>query len=191
MAYAEGRIFAGILDGRLIALDAKTGNLLWSMDTVPPDSIHTVTGAPRVFKDKVIIGNGGADANMRGYVTAYDQKTGKQAWRFYTVPGSPEENRGNAALERAAKPLGARASTGRTAPAERCGTGSRSTPSSTASTSAPATAVRTILPRAIRAATATTCICARSSRSTPTAANTSGTTRSIRAKPGTTKPRPT
>jgi len=106
VAYAEGRVFAGILDGRLVALDAKSGNLLWSTDTVPPDSIHTITGAPRTFKDKVIIGNSGADANMRGYVTAYDQKTGKQAWRFYTVPGSPEENRGNAALERAAATWG-------------------------------------------------------------------------------------
>ena len=107
VAYTAGRIFAGVLDGRLIALDAKTGALAWSVDTVPADSIHTVTGAPRVFKDKVIIGNSGADANMRGYVTAYDQATGKQLWRFYTVPGSPEENKGNAALERAAKTWGA------------------------------------------------------------------------------------
>lgn len=106
VAYANGRIFAGVLDGRLLALDAKTGALQWSVDTVPPDDIHTVTGAPRVWSGKVIIGNGGADANMRGYVTAYDQATGKQLWRFYTVPGSPEENKGNAALERAAKTWG-------------------------------------------------------------------------------------
>ena len=106
VAFAQGRVFAGVLDGRLIALDAKSGALLWSVDTVPPDSIHTVTGAPRVFKGKVIIGNSGADANMRGYVTAYDQATGKQLWRFYTVPGSPEENKGNPALERAAKTWG-------------------------------------------------------------------------------------
>ncbi|MET0387261.1 MAG: PQQ-dependent dehydrogenase, methanol/ethanol family [Polyangiales bacterium] len=106
VAYDAGKIFAGVLDGRLIALDAKTGRLVWSVDTVPPDDIHTVTGAPRVFKGKVIIGNGGADANMRGYVTAYDQATGKQLWRFYTVPGSPEENKGDAALERAAKTWG-------------------------------------------------------------------------------------
>lgn len=107
VAFAGGRIFAGVLDGRLIALDAKTGQLVWSVDTVPADSIHTITGAPRVFKDKVIIGNSGADANMRGYVSAFDQATGKQLWRFYTVPGKPEENKGNAALERAAQTWGA------------------------------------------------------------------------------------
>ena len=105
-AYADGKIFSGVLDGRLIALDAKTGALLWSVDTVPPDDIHTVVSAPRVFNGKVIIGNSGADANMRGYVTAYDQKTGKQLWRFYTAPGSPEENKGNAAMEMAAKTWG-------------------------------------------------------------------------------------
>src|SRR5262249_35504930 len=88
-AYADGRVFAGILDGRLVALDAKTGKLLWSVDTVPPHDYHTITGAPLVFQGKVLIGNAGADANMRGYVTAYSQDTGKQLWRFYTTPGSP------------------------------------------------------------------------------------------------------
>ncbi len=101
-AFAGGRVFSATLDGRLLALDAKTGKLLWSAETVPPGSFYTVTGAPRVFNGKVIIGNGGGDAGARGYVTAYDQKTGKQAWRFYTVPGSPEENRGDPAMERAA-----------------------------------------------------------------------------------------
>ena len=101
-AYADGRIFVGTLDGRLIALDAKTGKLAWSAETVARDSKHTSTGAPLTFGDKVLIGNGGADFGARGYVTAYDQKTGKQAWRFYTVPGSPEENKGEPALERAA-----------------------------------------------------------------------------------------
>ncbi len=101
-AYADGRLFVGTLDGRLIAVDAKTGKLAWSAETVARDSYHTITGAPRTFGDKVIIGNGGADFGARGYVTAYDQKTGKQAWRFYTVPGSPEENKGDPAMERAA-----------------------------------------------------------------------------------------
>ena len=106
VAYADGRIFSGVLDGRLVALDAKTGKLLWSVDTVPPNDIHTVNGAPRVFKGKVIIGNSGADSNMRGYVTAYDQATGKQLWRFYTAPGSPEENKGHPAMEAAARTWG-------------------------------------------------------------------------------------
>jgi quinohemoprotein ethanol dehydrogenase len=106
VAHADGRIFVGATDGRLIALEAKTGNLLWSVETVERDDRRTITGAPRVFGGKVIIGQGGGDAGSRGYVTAYDQKTGKQLWRFYTVPGSPEENRGDPAMERAAETWG-------------------------------------------------------------------------------------
>jgi len=102
VAYADGRVFAGTLDGRLIALDAKSGTPLWSVQTTPLQSVQTITGAPRVFDGKVIIGNGGSDFGARGYVTAYDAATGREAWRFYTVPGNPEENRGNTALERAA-----------------------------------------------------------------------------------------
>ena len=103
VAFADGKVFAGVLDGRLIALDAKSGELVWSVDTIPPDTTYTVTGAPRVFDGKVIIGNGGGDYGNRGYVTAYYQETGEQAWRFYTVPGSPEENAGDPAMEKAAE----------------------------------------------------------------------------------------
>jgi quinohemoprotein ethanol dehydrogenase len=102
-AYADGRVFVGTLDGRLLALDAKTGKLVWSVDTLPAGSMNSSTGAPLAFKDKVLIGNGGADYGARGFVTAYDQKTGKQAWRFYTVPGSPEQNAGDPAMEAAAR----------------------------------------------------------------------------------------
>jgi quinohemoprotein ethanol dehydrogenase len=101
-AYAKGRIFVGTIDGRLIALDAKTGKVAWSAETTSPQSPQTITGAPRVFGDKVVIGNGGADFGARGYLTAYDQATGKQAWRFYVAPGSPEENKGDPAQEQAA-----------------------------------------------------------------------------------------
>jgi quinohemoprotein ethanol dehydrogenase len=101
-AYADGRVFAGTLDGRLIALDARTGSLLWSTQTVPEKGGKTITGAPRAFNGKVIIGNAGADTGERGYVTAYDAATGKQVWRFYTTPGSPQENKGDPAMERAA-----------------------------------------------------------------------------------------
>jgi quinohemoprotein ethanol dehydrogenase len=102
-AYADGKIFFAALDGRLFALDAKTGQLLWSTETTDPKSGQTVTGAPRVFNGKVIIGQAGADFGMRGYVTAYDQQSGKQVWRFYVVPSSPESNRGDPAMEAAAK----------------------------------------------------------------------------------------
>ncbi len=102
VAYEGGRIFVGTLDGRLIALSAKTGTLLWSVETTAPESPQTITGAPRAFGGKVVIGNGGADFGARGYLTAYDAATGQQRWRFYTAPGSPEENRGDAAMEKAA-----------------------------------------------------------------------------------------
>jgi quinohemoprotein ethanol dehydrogenase len=102
VAYADGRIFAAALDGRLFALDAKTGKLQWSVETTAPGSLQTITGAPRTFNGKVIIGNGGADFGLRGYVTAYDAATGGQIWRFFTTPGTPEENRDDSAMERAA-----------------------------------------------------------------------------------------
>jgi len=90
IAYSDGKILAGTLDGRLLAVDAKTGKLVWSTQTLKPDDAEVITGPPFVMKDKVIIGNAGAEYGaVRGYVTAYDVKTGRQAWRFYTVPGDP------------------------------------------------------------------------------------------------------
>ena len=103
VAHADGRVFAAALDGRLFALDAKTGALLWSVQTVPPQSHQFVTGAPRTFRGKVVIGQAGADFGERGYVTAYDQKTGRQVWRFFVTPGSPAQNRGDTAQEAAAR----------------------------------------------------------------------------------------
>ncbi len=102
-AYANGRVFSATTDGRLLALDAKTGKLLWSTQTLDPKSPETITGAPRAFGDKVMIGHGGGDIGTRGHVAAYDQATGKQVWKFWVVPGSPEENAGDPAMERAAK----------------------------------------------------------------------------------------
>ncbi len=107
VAYDNGKIFVGVLDGRLVALDAKTGTPLWTTETLPANAgRYVLTGAPRVFNGKVIIGNGGADSMMRGYVAAYDQETGKQVWRFYTVPGKPEDNAGDPVMEMAAKTWG-------------------------------------------------------------------------------------
>jgi quinohemoprotein ethanol dehydrogenase len=103
VAYADGRVFVCTLDGHLTAIDAKTGAALWDVQTLPETSGHYSTGAPRVFKDKVMIGNAGSDSGNRGFVSAYEQATGKLAWRFYTAPGSPEENAGDATQLMAAK----------------------------------------------------------------------------------------
>ena len=99
----QGKIFVGTLDGRLIALDAATGKLLWETLTVDPKFRYSITGAPRVVKGKVLIGNGGAEFGVRGYISAYDAGTGKLAWRFYTVPGDPSQPFESPALEKAAK----------------------------------------------------------------------------------------
>ena len=88
-AFYAGRVYVGTLDGRLIALDAKTGKQVWSVMTVDASKPYTITGAPRAAKGKVFIGNAGAEYGVRGYVSAYDAETGKLAWRFYTVPGEP------------------------------------------------------------------------------------------------------
>jgi alcohol dehydrogenase (cytochrome c)/quinohemoprotein ethanol dehydrogenase len=99
----RGKLFLGTLDGRLIALDAATGKSVWEKLTIDRHYRYTITGAPRVVKDKVIIGNGGAEMSVRGYVSAYDAATGNLAWRFYTVPGDPSKPFENPVLAKAAK----------------------------------------------------------------------------------------
>ena len=91
VAAYQGKLFVGTLDGRLVALDAATGNEVWSVVTVDQTKAYTITGAPRVIKGKVIIGNGGAEFGVRGYISAYDAATGKMLWPFYTVPGDPSK----------------------------------------------------------------------------------------------------
>ena len=104
LAYYMGKIYAGTQDGRLIAVDARDGRLLWSVMTIGENDQRYITGAPRVFNGKVIIGHGGADMGpVRGYVTAYDAQTGKQLWRFYTVPGNPADGFEDRAMAMAAK----------------------------------------------------------------------------------------
>jgi quinohemoprotein ethanol dehydrogenase len=99
LAAYEGKLFLGTLDGRLIAIDARTGKPVWTTVTVDQSKPYTITGAPRVVKGKVIIGNGGAELGVRGYVSAYDSATGKLVWRFYTVPGDPKKGPDHAASD--------------------------------------------------------------------------------------------
>ncbi len=96
VALWDHKVYVATLDGRLVALDAKTGAPVWTTRTFGLDTSYAITGAPRVVKGKVIIGTGGAEYNMRGFVSAYDAQTGKLAWRFYTVPGDPLKSDGAA-----------------------------------------------------------------------------------------------
>ncbi|MEM9622449.1 MAG: PQQ-dependent dehydrogenase, methanol/ethanol family [Pseudomonadota bacterium] len=98
----KGKIYVGTIDGRLIALDAGTGEPVWDVNTILPNRPYTITGAPRIVKDKVIIGNGGAEYGVRGYVTAYNAETGNEEWRFYTVPGNPADGFETKDMEEAA-----------------------------------------------------------------------------------------
>ena len=95
------QVFFGSLDGRLIAIDALTGEENWSVQSTPTDGNYSITGAPRIVKDMVIIGNGGGELGVRGYISAYDVSSGEMRWRFYTVPGDRNKPQESEALEKA------------------------------------------------------------------------------------------
>lgn len=102
----NGKLYIGALDGRLIAIDAKDGHEVWSSQTFDasgPLGAYSITGAPRVYDGKVVIGNGGADYGVRGFVSAYDAETGKRLWKFYTVPGNPADGPDGEASDSAMK----------------------------------------------------------------------------------------
>lgn len=104
VALHKGKVYVGAFDGHLHAIDAATGKKLWSVDTIENrDMAYTITGAPRVYNGKVMIGNGGAEFGVRGYITAYDAETGAQAWRWYAVPGDPSKPFEDPSMEMAAK----------------------------------------------------------------------------------------
>ena len=103
VAVWKGNVYVGTFDGRLVALDAKTGRKRWEVNTIDRSKPYTITGAPRVVKGKVLIGNGGGEYGVRGYLSAYDAKTGELAWRFYTVPGNPKDGFENPEMAEAAK----------------------------------------------------------------------------------------
>lgn len=96
-------VVTATIDGRLISLDSKTGTVNWDVNTIDKSMPYTITGAPRIINGKVIIGNGGAELGVRGYISAYDVDSGKRMWRFFTVPGNPVDGFENAAMEMAAK----------------------------------------------------------------------------------------
>jgi quinohemoprotein ethanol dehydrogenase len=103
VAYHDGKVIVGTYDGRLVALQADDGTVVWDVQTTDRNQSYTITGAPRIAKNLVIIGNGGAELGVRGYVSAYDIASGKMIWRFYTVPGNPADGFENEVMEMAAK----------------------------------------------------------------------------------------
>jgi len=105
VAIWEGKVFVGTIDGRLIALDSATGDVIWDELTVDLSKPYTITGAPRVVKGKVLIGNGGAELGVRGYISAYDVNTGDMTWRFYTAP-NPNKQPDGAASDSAFESVG-------------------------------------------------------------------------------------
>jgi quinohemoprotein ethanol dehydrogenase len=103
VALYQNLVIAPIIDGRLHALDRQTGKPVWESRVAYPQERFTITMAPRIAKDKVIIGVSGGDRPTRGFFDAYDAKTGRRAWRFYTVPGDPSKPFENAAMKKAAE----------------------------------------------------------------------------------------
>lgn len=96
VAVYDGKVYVGVIDGRLEALNAETGAVVWSKVTVDQERPYTITGAPRVVNGKVLIGNGGAELGVRGYLSAYDTSSGDLVWRFYTVPNPNKQPDGAA-----------------------------------------------------------------------------------------------
>lgn len=106
LAIYDGRIFAPIIDGRLEALDALNGKVLWESRVAYPQEWYSITMAPRIANGKVLIGAAGGDHPTRGFFDAYDAATGARSWRFYTVPGDPAVPPENEALRKAARTWG-------------------------------------------------------------------------------------
>ena len=103
VALYKGKVYVGTLDGRLIALDERTGMPVWSVSTTGDNPAYSITSAPRIARGMVIIGNAGSEYGVRGFISAYDAETGKMVWRTYTVPGDPAKGFESKALESASK----------------------------------------------------------------------------------------
>jgi len=102
IAIYQGMVIAPVIDGRLQAHDAETGKVIWEARVAFPQDQQTITMAPRIAKGKVIIGVSGGDRPTRGFFAAFDAATGRQAWKFYTIPGDPSKPFESAAMRKAA-----------------------------------------------------------------------------------------
>ncbi|MFZ0978269.1 MAG: PQQ-dependent dehydrogenase, methanol/ethanol family [Candidatus Acidiferrales bacterium] len=102
VAIYDGKVYVGTLDDHLVALVQQTGKVVWSTEMISDTQDYSITGAPRIADGKVIVGNAGGEYGVRGFVAAYDAETGKELWRFYTVPGDPTKPFENKAMEAAA-----------------------------------------------------------------------------------------
>jgi quinohemoprotein ethanol dehydrogenase len=102
LALYHDKIYVPVNDGRLIALYAETGKPVWEARVAYPQNEQTLTMAPRIAKGKVIIGPAGGDRPTRGFVAAYDAETGREVWKFYTVPGDPAKGFESPAMRKAA-----------------------------------------------------------------------------------------
>ena len=104
VAVYEGAVYLATLDGYLVSLNAETGEVIWRINTIIDRTrAYTITGAPRVANGRVFIGNGGGEYGVRGYVSAFDTKSGELDWRFFTVPGDPSKPFEHPELELAAE----------------------------------------------------------------------------------------
>ncbi len=90
VAILGDRVYVGTVDGRLLALDLRTGSVIWNAEVASPDSGYSITAAPLIIKDKVLTGVAGGEYGIRGFLDAYDTATGERLWRFYTIPGEGE-----------------------------------------------------------------------------------------------------
>jgi len=103
VAVWKGKVIWGTLDGRLIAVNAKTGKKVWEVQATDRSKMHSITGAPRIADGRIFIGEAGSEFHQRGYLAAYDAQSGKELWRWWAVPGDPSKPFEQPELEWAAK----------------------------------------------------------------------------------------
>ena len=90
LAALDDQLFVGTVDAHLVALDMHTGRVRWDVEVADYKAAYSITAAPMAVKDKIIVGIAGAEYGIRGFLDAYDAKTGKRTWRFWTVPAPGE-----------------------------------------------------------------------------------------------------